>query len=135
MQIRRATEQSLTNKSGCSGSVTITVREIQEIGRYSPNVFGHELIKAIKRGDTKSVYKLIAYGTELQKQGIITARDNDGNTVLHWAARHTDKKLVSKLIKVLSKNEGISLSMTRNNDGGRALQWAAEAGHTEVVLF
>ncbi|AZQ59430.1 ankyrin repeat domain-containing protein [Maribacter sp. MJ134] len=65
----------------------------------------------------------------LQKSGLVmTTAQNNGNTLLHLAAKENDLTLLKRLEKF---NIGIN---QRNNDGNTALHLAAMSSHNETIL-
>ena len=83
-----------------------------------------ELHRAVLAADIKEVERLIDAGAD------VNARDNDGNTPLHLAAREGYCARVSYLMK-----SGKVKKYLTNNQGKTALQLAEEHGNTTCALY
>jgi ankyrin repeat protein len=85
----------------------------------------HQLIDAAERNDV-DVVKLL-----LEERGAdITVKDNDGWTVLHWAARNGQWEVVKWLVE----ERGADIT-ANDNDGWTVLHLVARSGQLEVVKW
>jgi ankyrin repeat protein len=80
------------------------------------------LFETVKKGDTEQVKSLISEGAD------VNARDENGQTPLHFAARHGHREIAILLIA-----HGADVNASMADDSWTPLLDAACAGHAQVV--
>ncbi|WP_264682379.1 MULTISPECIES: ankyrin repeat domain-containing protein [unclassified Wolbachia] len=84
-----------------------------------------ELIEEVDQGNIQAVKNFIEQG------GNIEAKDNDGWTLLHYAAWKGRKEIVEFLVD----EEEANINAKANGDSKKPIHAAAKAGHKEIVEF
>ena len=90
-----------------------TVMELSASGQKSKGLSGHHMLKMLSQGKGTSIFEVANQG--LQQTGtidkeILSAKDNEGCSLLHHAARCDQAKLVSFLL-----DKGADIDMKGDN--------------------
>ncbi|HSI85145.1 MAG: ankyrin repeat domain-containing protein, partial [Candidatus Methylacidiphilales bacterium] len=99
-----------------------------------PNTWGGRrdlLIASVKRNDIASVERLLEEDAASESSGLASAREESGDTALHWAAHDGHFEIAELLLK---HGADVSAQETRHW-GGTPLHWASERQAVLVDLL